>query len=148
MNTKNFLIGGIVGGVLYFFLGYLFYGVLLTDFFREHPGTATNVEREPENMVWWALILGNLLFGFLLAYIFAKAGVSTLSNGLVTGGIVGFLFCTSIQLTMYGHTNIMSKQGMAADIAAFTVISAIVGAVIGAVMGMLNRPRTVSNTNL
>ena len=148
MNTKNFLIGGIVGGVVYFLLGYLFYGVLLTDFFRDHPGTATNVDRGMENMVWWSLILGNLLFGFLLAYIFAKAGVSTVSNGLVTGGIVGFLMCSSIQLTMYGTTNIMSKQGMAAEIAAFTVMSAIVGAVIAAVIGMLNRTQTVTNTNV
>jgi len=139
MNTKNFLIGGIVGGVLYFLLGYLFYGVLLNDFFHDHPGAATNVERTMEQFEWWALIAGNVLFGFLLSYIFAKAGVSTLSNGLVTGGIIGFLMCTSVSLTMYGHTNVMSKQGMAADIATFTVMSAIVGAVIGAVNGMLNR---------
>lgn len=148
MNTKNFLIGGFVGGVVYFLLGYLFYGVLLTDFFREHPGTATNVERGMDQMVWWSLIAGNLLFGFLLAYIFAKAGISTLSNGLVTGGILGFLMCASIQLTMYGTTNIMSKQGMAAEIVAFTVMSAIVGAVIGAIMGMLNRTTTVRSVNV
>lgn len=142
MNTKNFLIGGIVGGVAYFLLGYLFYGVLLTDFFREHPGTATNVERGMDQMVWWSLILGNLLFGFLLAYVFAKAGISSLSRGLITGGIIGFLTCASVQFTMYGTTNIMSKQGMAAEIVAFTIMSAIVGAIVGAVMGMSNK-RTI-----
>ena len=139
MNTKNFLIGGIVGGVAYFLLGWLIYGNLLMNFFREHPGAATNVERPEDQMVWWALILGNVLFGFVLSYIFAKSGVATLANGLITGGIVGFLICSAMQLTMYGTTYINSKQAMAADIAAFTVMSAIVGAIIGAVNGMMNR---------
>ena len=147
MNTKNFLVGGIIGGVVFFLLGWLFYGNLLVNFFHDHPGTATNVERPMDQMVWWALILGNLLFGFLLSYIFAKAGVSTLANGLITGAIVGFLMCTAIDLTMYGTTNINSKQAMAADIAVTTVMSAIVGAVIGAVNGKMNRT-TVTTTSV
>ncbi len=49
---------------------------------------------------------------------------------------------------MYGTTNIMSKEALFADVAIFTVISAIVGAVVGAVIGMLNKTRTVNNTNL
>jgi hypothetical protein len=148
MNTKNFLIGGIVGGVVFFLLGYLFYGVLLTDFFHNHPGTATNVDREMDQFQWWALILGNLLFGFFLAYVFTKAGVATLTPGLITGGILGFLVSASIDLIMYGTTNISSKQMMAADIATTTVMAAIAGAVVGAVIGMLNRTPTVTSTNV
>ena len=143
MNTKNFFLGGIVGGVVYFLLGWLFYGTLLTTFFHEHPGTATNVEKPMDQMVWWALILGNLLTGFLLAYIFSKSGVSTLASGLVTGAVVGLLMCTSIDLIMYATTNISSKKAMAADVATFTVMSAIAGAVVGAVMGM-GKPKAVA----
>lgn len=139
MNTKNFLIGGIVGGVLYFLLGWLFYGNLMNQFFTDHPGTATNVERAADQMEWWALALGNLLFGFLLAYVFSKSGVSTLTSGLITGGIIGLLASSGVDFTMYGTSNIMSKKAMVADIATFTVMSAIVGAIIGAVNGMLNR---------
>lgn len=147
MNTKNFMVGGLVGGVVYFLLGWLFYGNLMTQFFRDNPGTATNVERPMDQMVWWALILGHLLFGFLLSYIFAKSGVSTLTNGLVTGAVVGFLMCSAVDLTMYGTTNISSKKGVVADIAIFTVMSAIVGAVIGAVNGALNKSTTTTNTS-
>lgn len=139
MNTKNFLIGGIVGGVAYFLLGWLIYGNLMNQFFHDHPGTATNVERAMDQFEWWALALGNLLFGFLLAYVFAKSGVSSLTSGLITGGIVGLLACSAIDLMMYGTTNIMSKRAMVADIAVFTVMSAIVGAIIGAVLGMANK---------
>ena len=139
MNTKNFLIGGIVGGVVFFLLGWLFYGNLMANYFHEHPGTATNVDRLMDQFEWWALALGNLLTGFLIAYVFAKSGVATLASGLITGGILGFLMSSSIDLIMYGTTNILSKHGLVADIATFTVMAAIAGAVVGAINGMLNR---------
>jgi uncharacterized membrane protein len=146
MNTKKFLIGGIVGGVVYFLLGWLFYGNLLAQYFLDHPGTVI-ADKPMDQVIWWALILGNLLSGFLLAYVFSKSGVSSLSSGLITGGILGFLMSSSYDLIMYATTNITSKHAMLADVATFTVISAITGAVVGAVMGMGNKT-TVSNTNV
>ena len=145
MNTKNFLIGGIVGGVLFFLLGWLFYGNLFAGYFKDHPGTATNVDRAMDQFQWWALILGNLLFGFLLAYIFSKSGVTSLASGLVTGLVVGFLFSCSMDLVMYGTSNIMSKHTLAADIGITTVMWAVTGAVVGAILGAMNRSGTVSN---
>lgn len=136
MNTKNFLLGGIVGGVVFFLLGWLFYGNLFANYFHENPGTATNVDKVMDQIEWWALALGNLLTGFLYAYIFAKSGVSTLMSGLITGGIVGLLMGASIDLIMYGVSNIMSKHTLVADIGISTAMGAIAGAVIGAVMGM------------
>ena len=147
MNAKNFLIGGIVGGVVYFLLGWLFYGNLLANYFHEHPGTATNVEKAMDQFVWWALIAGNLISGFLLAYVFSKSGVATLSSGLITGGVLGLLISASYDLTIFATTNIMSKHAMMADVVTFTVMSAITGAVIGAVIGMLNKSM-VTNTNV
>lgn len=143
MNAKNLVIGGIVGGIVYFLLGWLFYGNLMSSFFRDNPGTATNVERVMDQFEWWALALGNLIFGFLLAYVFSKAGISTLTSGLITGGILGFLMCAASGLVSYGTTNIMSKKGMAGDIVTFTVMSAITGAIVGVVMGM-GKPKTVA----
>jgi hypothetical protein len=145
MNTKNFLLGGIVGGVAYFLLGWLFYGNLMATFFHDHPGTATNVDRLMDHFEWWALILGNLLSGFLIAYVFGKSGVASITTGLITGGILGFLMSSSIDCIMYGTTNVWSKKGMAADIVTFTIMSAIVGAIVGAIMGM-GRSRTIPAT--
>ena len=136
MNTKNFFIGGIVGGIIYFLLGYLFYGNLMMQYFKDHAGSATNVDKAMEQFQWWALILGNLVSGFLLAYVFSKSGVASLSNGLITGGILGLLMSCSYDLMMYATTNITSKHAMMADVATFTVMSAITGAVVGAIMGM------------
>lgn len=105
----------------------------------------TGVERAMDQMVWWALILGNLIAGFLFAYIFSKSGVATLSSGLVTGAILGLLMSCSVDLIMFATTNIYSKHAIMADVGISTVMSAIAGAAIGAVMGMGNKG-TVTTT--
>ncbi len=136
MNTNKFLLSGIAGAVAYFLLGWLAYGMLLMDFFTKHAGPAIGVSRAAENMLYLYLILGNLLFGFLLAYIFSKAAVVTVSNGLVTGAIVGFLACASFGCISYATTWVSSRTSVVADVATFTVISAIAGAVVAWVAGM------------
>lgn len=143
MNTKRFFLGGISAGVTFFLLGWLLYGNLLMDTLAENAGSATGVNRDPESMVFWALILGNLLFGFLLAYVFEKAGIRTFVSGFTTGGVIGFLTSAAVDLTMYGTTNLMTTTGLAVDIAVMTIISAIAGGVGGAVMGTTSKTSTV-----
>lgn len=136
MDIKKLLIGGIVGGILYFGLGYLIYGNLLANFMKEHPGTATGVDRAMEDLQFLYLAIGNLAMGFLLAYVFVKSNVSSMAGGLVTGGIIGALVSVGFDCVMYATTNIASKTAIAADVAAMTVMSAIVGAAVGMVIGM------------
>lgn len=134
MNNK-FLIGGIVGGIAYFLLGWLVYGILLMDFMTNNGGTATGVMKAQGDMIWWALILGNLLSGFALAYVLSKAGVSSAAAGASVGAVFGLLISAAFDFSMYGTSNIMSMNGMLADIAASTVMSAVVGGIVGWVMG-------------
>ena len=86
-------------------------------------------------MLW--LAIGNLLSGFLLAYIFMKANVNTLVGGLITGAVVGLLMAAAYDCTNYGLTNLLSKKMMMADVLASAVWSGITGAITGAVMGKL-----------
>ena len=58
MKITKIVIGGIVGGISFFFLGWLIYGVLLMDFMSEFSNTTFN--RPEEEMVWWAMILSNM----------------------------------------------------------------------------------------
>ena len=126
--------GGITGGVLFFLLGWVIYGMLLMNFMNTHPGTAGNISRpEPEFLY---LIVGNLSMGFLMAYIFIKAGINSLGSGFITGGLIGLLMAVGYDCMMYATTTVISKTAMAADIAAATVMSALVGAAVGAIMGM------------
>lgn len=136
MNTNKFLIGGIIGGVTYFFLGWLIYGMLLMSFMQSHSSNSSGAFRAEADMVWWAMIAGNLAFGFFLSYILNKANVHSAAGGATTGAIVGLLLGIAIDLMMYAQLNLRDTTAMAADIAATTIMSAIVGAVIGWYLGM------------
>jgi hypothetical protein len=135
MNTNKFLIGGIIGGIAYFLLGWLIYGMLLMESMKS---PIAGVDRAPEEMVLWALILGNLLTGFLLSYIFSKSGVASIAAGITTGAVTGLLMSSSYDFVMYGVTNLFGTgfKLLLMDVAVFTVISGIVGAVIGWYNGM------------
>ena len=60
MDAKKRILATLVGFVVFFLLGWLFYGFLLMDFYAVNSGTATNAMRAETDMVWWALIVGNL----------------------------------------------------------------------------------------
>jgi hypothetical protein len=135
MNTKKLFAGGITGGIVYFILGYLVYGKLLMDYFTQHHGMTTGFMRNPLAMpLIIYLLVGNLLGGLLLTYIFLKANVASFGSGLVTGGIIGFLVVGSGDCINYATTTLMSEHGMLADIVAGTIMSAITGAIIGMVL--------------
>jgi hypothetical protein len=138
MNTKKFFIGGIAGGVVYFLLGWLLYGMLLSDFMKSSAG----IERAQDSMIFWSLILGNLLLGFLLSYVLNRSGAASVSDGLGTGFLIGLLFAAGFDLIMYGTTTLVSLKQVAADVATFAVISAIAGAVIA----LVARPRVAVAT--
>lgn len=137
MNVKNLLIGGIVGGILFFLLGWLIYGILLKDYMAHNTGKIGDVSRA--NMEYIYLIAGCFLEGLILAYVFDKANVKSFSGGMVTGGIVGFLFIGSFDLSVYATTLVYSKHSMMADIVAYTLMFAIAGAIIGMIMGKTSK---------
>ncbi len=133
MNTKKLLTGAIAGAVVFFLLGWLVYGNLLVSFMKHHTGEKPHLDRKEMKFIF--IIIGNLLQGLFLTYIFLKANVNTLINGLITGGVIGLLSGAAIDCIMYGTTYILSKHSMVADIIAATAISAVAGAVIGLVIG-------------
>ncbi|MFV7236692.1 hypothetical protein [Flavobacterium sp. ZB4R12] len=126
---KNFLVSGIVGGIIYFLLGWLFYGILFKDAFPSNGN---------ENYVM--IFLGCLTFGLFTAYIFTKwAGISNWITGFGAGAILGLFmafymnfFANSMKLT---HE--INIQIMALDIAITVVMSALAGSVIALVNGKL-----------
>jgi len=135
MDTKKFITGTLVGGVAYFILGYLFYGLLLMDFYQTNIGSATGVHRLPEEMVWWALVLGNFAYAAFLTFIFLKwAHIRTFKSGLKAGAAIGFLLGLAFNLIWYGTSNMMNLTASLVDIIVGTIITATLGGIIGAVL--------------
>jgi len=134
MDIKKLFMGGITGGVLFFLLGWVIYGILLMNFMTAHPGAAGNIGRPEPDFLY--LIIGNLAMGFLMAYIFIKANVNSLVSGFITAAVIGLLMAVGYDCMAYATSTAISKTGMAVDVAAATAMSAITGAVVGAVLGM------------
>ncbi|MFM6926518.1 MAG: hypothetical protein ACKOU7_13510 [Ferruginibacter sp.] len=134
MDIKKLLMGGITGGVLFFLLGWLIYGILLMNFMTSHPGIAGNIARPEPDFLY--LIIGNLAMGFLMAFIFIKANVNSMTTGFITAAVIGLLMGVGYDCMAYATSTILSRTGMAADVAASTVMSALTGAIVGAVLGM------------
>ncbi len=133
MNSTKFLLGGIVGGIVSFVLGYLFYGLLLLNYFNSN--SVITVEMASIN--WLANIFSSLLYGFLFAYILSKTDISSVSSAIVFGLIAGLLLELSIDLGFYsvgqGYKNMTA---ILADAVLTAVIDAVIAAVIVWLKGM------------
>jgi len=137
MKSNKFLIGTIVGGIAYFLLGYLIYGLALSGFFKEHSAAVTGSMKSMNDIIWWALIFGNLAGGAFLTYIFQKLGnVNSFSTGAGTGAAIGLLTSLSMDFIRFGTENTLDLVGTFGDVAVGTVMTAIVGGLIGVVLGM------------
>jgi hypothetical protein len=136
MDAKKRIMATLAGFVAIFVLGWLIYGMLLMDFYMTNSGTATGVMRADSEMVWWALIAGNLMQAYFLVYIFGKwANITTFSGGLQAGAILGLILGFAINLTMYGTSNTMNLTAALVDPFVSAVMMGVTGGVIGAILG-------------
>ena len=136
MNTKKFFIGTLAGGIVFFFLGYLIYGMALSGFFSRHSAAAPGSMKQMSEIVWWALILGNLASGALLSYIFLKLGnIGSFGSGASTGAAIGFFVTLSMDLIHYATENTFRHDREIVDVLVGIVMYAIAGGVIGALIG-------------
>ena len=126
MNAKNLIISSVVGSLVYFMLGYLFYSVLFTNIYPPS---------ENENLLF--IYLGCLTFCILLAYIFLQwAGITDTMSGGKAGGIVGTLYGAGMNFFMYS-SQMPNYTNMITDVVINGIMGAIAGAVIAFVIGRL-----------
>ena len=134
MDFKKLAIVSLVGGLIYFFGGWIIYDMILGSFFEGHVGTAQGVAKEVPDL--WAVALGSLTAGLLLAYIFLQwAGIKTAATGAKAGALIGFLYALSFDFTQYGLSNLFDIVALFADPIVYAVVSGLAGAAIGWVLG-------------
>ncbi len=142
MNTNKILLGALAGGVVYFLLGWLVYGILLADFANAYPElkpeSVTDITRSP--MVMWAMAAGCLVYGLLLAVIFGRwASISTFAAGAKAGAVIALLMALAFDLIWYSLLKTISLNGVLIDPLIACVLGAITGGVIGWVLGYGNK---------
>lgn len=129
LNTKT-IVAGIIGGVIYWLLGWVFYGMLLMDFFEAN--STIDIMRPEEEMVMWSLLLGNLVWGYFMAYVFHHwANISTWATGAKAGALIGVLVSMAFNMISFGVNNVSTMMAGVVDVVVMGVMSAIIGAVIG-----------------
>jgi hypothetical protein len=121
--------GTVFGGIAFFFLGWLVWGILLADVMANLMDTTLN--RPADGMVWWAIILSNLVFALLLTLCLKWSGAKGIADGLKTGAIIGVLYSLTADLGMYSMTTIIkSASAIVIDVLVYSVVAAIMGLVI------------------
>lgn len=129
MNTPRILVAGLIGGVFAFLAGFLIYGVLLDG---GMPSGMASVQRPQAEMVWWAIVVSNLLWGLFIAYVFVQwANISSLQGGAVGGAVMGFLISAAYDTGLYSMTTLYTMQDIVMDVGMTTVFTALLGAVVG-----------------
>jgi len=138
MNTNKILVGGIVGGITFFLLGWLIYGILLAGYFAANGNPS--IMRPMDQMIWWALILSNLMWGFLLAVVFNWSNTTGWIAGAKKGAIFGLLSSLAIDLGYYSMSTMYSNIApILVDTIATVVMVAIGGIVIGWAMSKVRK---------
>lgn len=128
MNTKV-LVGGVIGGVVFFLLGFLIWGLALMSVMEKYSNMACMRPEEDFNMILMGI--SNILWGLAYAYIFSKANINSFSAGAVSGAIVAVLIGLSIDLAMYSYTTMSTSLTPAfINVAANGVLGAVGGGVI------------------
>ena len=136
---KKIVWGTLAGGVFAFFFGWLIFGILLTGAMESlQTKEMASIMLPMDRMNWVFLVISQLFYGLLLAFIFVKwANVTTWIGGLKVGAIVIFLVMTGMDTYFYASTTLLSFGGMVLDVVINTVFGAIVGALIGFVIGKI-----------
>ncbi|MBL6964745.1 MAG: hypothetical protein ISR55_13055 [Bacteroidetes bacterium] len=135
MKTNKILMGGLAGALTFFLLGWLVYGVLLAGYAEENYNHCAS--RPMEEMIWWAIILSNLAYGFLLAIVCSWANTKGWMAGAQVAGLTGLLIGLSINLSMHAMNTMFNSIGaMIVDIVVYAIISSVTGIVIALVFGM------------
>lgn len=130
MNLKTVSVSGIVGAIVNFLLGWLFYGMLFMDSF-DQPEEGSNT--------MLLIFLACLVFSVFIAYIYDHwAQIKTAATGAKAGAIIGFFLGLNYNIWAMIMDD-RTMQTFILDVALSIVMTGITGAVIGLVIGKLSK---------
>lgn len=133
MNTKT-IFGTVAGGVAFFISGWLIYGLLLQNLMTQED--TNGIMKKEEDYVWWALVLSNLVWAYLVTWIIQLKSSFGLVNGLKTGFWIGLITGLAYDLGLFAMSHMFkSFQDVLFDVLANSLLFTIAGAVIGLVAG-------------
>ena len=133
------ILSTIIGGIVLFVLGWIFYGLIFMDFFKEGYG---KIMRDSNDFKMWAIIVANLLQAFFLAWIYPKGykGGSPAKEGFMYGIDLGALIGAPYVFYMWASYPIKWQTALIDGIIVF-VMTLITGLVIGLIYGKISEKK-------
>lgn len=124
MNIKNYIVPTIVGTIVYFLLGWLFYGILITEIYPKENNTSMLL-----------ILLGSLFYALMFNLILEKMeDISTFKSGFFIALPIGFLLSTSMNFFMYSSKT-LNLEFFITDVFIGSISTAIMSGSIGATLG-------------
>lgn len=121
--------GTIFGGITFFLLGWLVYGILLMDFMAANSNNCA--ARLDDEMIWWAMIVSNLVLALFVTVVLKWSGAKSITDGMRIGAVIGFLTGLSTDLSFYSMTTMISNlTALIVDVLVYTLVLGVVGMII------------------
>jgi hypothetical protein len=129
------ILSAIIGGIVLFVLGWIFYGVIFMNFINEGY---SGIMRPPYDFKLWAVAVANLLQAFFLAWIYPKGyqGGSPAKEGFMFGIDFGALTAAPYIFYMWASFPIKWQTALVDGIIVF-ILTLITGLVIGLIYGRI-----------
>ena len=134
MSTKKLLVGTLIAFVFIFLLDYLWYGVLMNDFFTRVP----EVDREMPLFPW--LILGTLIMAYAFCRLYLKGRTSDATvnaQGIQHGILVVLLVFVPMALIRYGVQSHAALSEYLIDLVFRVVQFIVLGIIIANYFGQI-----------
>ncbi|HEV7643276.1 MAG TPA: hypothetical protein VGO50_04970 [Pyrinomonadaceae bacterium] len=134
------ILAAVAGGLVMFLLGFLFFGILLANFFAEYTVKYQGLMKDPPEIS--LIFLFNLVWAWLIAFVMEWSGISTITGGVKAGAAIMFALILGVNLQYYAFMNLhTSIVPLVVDVLVVTVMGAVAGAVIALVLGFFNKPK-------
>ena len=122
--NKSIIYSTITGTIVYFLLGWLFYGILFTDLYPSNQEYSMQL-----------VLLGSLFYVLVFSLIYARwAAISTFKSGAKVGLILGIVYAISMN-SFYAASNGLNIEHFLTDVLIATVSTAIMGGVVALTIG-------------
>lgn len=149
--NRRFFISGIITAVVNLLLQAGTFFIFLKDFYAAHPAGTNEymkqLNRPPEQLVIWALLVSALAFGFFITTTIKWSGAKNFGSGLKYGFILGMLFWIAINFGLFSAQNIFSLPSVFADLGCSIFSMTISGAVSALILGKESIKIANHNTN-
>ena len=129
------ILSAIVGGIVLFFLGWIFYVLIFGGFMMDNFG---KIMRDPGDYKLWAVIVANFLEAFFLAWIYPKGykGGAPAKEGFMFGIYIGLLMSVPFVFYIWAQYPV-TWQAALLDGILMLIMTIITGLVIGLVYGKI-----------